>query len=529
MMKFRSLRLYAQLILIVATVGLAVILIITVTIKYYVDDFNQRLTDDLSLEISNSINTSLLADGVRIENIIQAHTGWTELVEATTTKDSAWIAENATQYLLEDPSFSIDTLYLVNNQNAYSELYGVIPETLYKSIIEKADQTTLLNSTQTFLVAYQHQVFVISIAGLTDSKRTDLYGIYALGHRIDDAISKTVDAFYASKSDFDLTFIKSTTPIVTHLDSTALDRVSDQFYTLRTTNNVLAKSINNHANRLLYFIIGVLAISMLFLLSILTRLTSNFEESIKRIQRITYHDYSQNIDLNFSKDFSELSQCINNLSSQLRIRDQEINQKYLEMISILIKTLEEVDLYTKGHSERVSHYSVALATAIGYPDLEAIRLSGLLHDIGKITVPVKILNNPGKLTAIEFEEIKKHPTTAYNILGVSAIFDSVKDIVRSHHEKMDGSGYPHNLHGESIPLGARIVAIADVFDSLTSERSYRKEIPLDEALTIIKAGSGTHFDQVLVDAFMLIAIDTYHHWSSLTKAPDVEELLLILD
>lgn len=528
-MKFKSLRLYAQLIIIVGSIWVAVLVIITLTSKYYIEGFNQQLTADLDREIQHSIETIILTNNNRLVNLSTAHTGWTELVDATNAKDRAWVQSNATKYLLDNPAFSVNTLYLLNTDNNFTELYGALPKSIYAGLLSNVNKNAILTTSEGYLISYNKQLFIVTITGLTKENRKTLHGVYALGQRIDPVITTTLKQFYASKSDFDLTFTDSEAPIISLIDPNTLVSSYNQYFTLNTSNNSLAKSINDHANKLLYLILSIIAVSMILLLSILMRLTGNFEESIKRIKRITYHDYSQKIDLNFSKDFSELSQCINNLSSELSSRDEEINQKYIEIISILIKTLEEVDVYTKGHSERVSHYSVALATVIGYPELEIIRLSGLLHDIGKITVDIKILNNPGKLSESEFEEIKKHPMTAYNILGVSDIFNPVKAIVRGHHEKMDGSGYPDGLRGDDIPLGARIVAIADVFDSLTSERSYRKEMPLSEALQIIQNGSGTHFDKALVDAFIPIAIEAYKDWSSLNQTPDVEELLLILE
>lgn len=528
-MKFKSLRLYAQLIIIVGSIWIAVLVIITLTSKYYIEGFNQQLKEDLDREIQQSIETVILTNNNRLVNLSTAHTGWTEFVDATYAKDHSWVALNATKYLIDDPAFSVNTLYLQNTHNDFTELYGALPKNIYTKLLNTVDKNKLLTASEGYLISYNHQLYIVSMTGLTDQYRKTLHGVYAIGQRIDPVITSTLKQFYASKSDFDLTYIYSETPVISRIEANTLASTYNQYFTLITSKNALAQSINEHANKLLYLILSILAISMILLLSILMRLTGNFEESIKRIKRITYHDYSQKIDLNFSKDFSELSQCINNLSSELSSRDEEINQKYIEIISILIKTLEEVDVYTKGHSERVSHYSVALATVIGYPELEIIRLSGLLHDIGKITVDIKILNNPGKLTESEFEEIKKHPMTAYNILGVSDIFDPVKAIVKGHHEKMDGSGYPDGLHGDDIPLGARIVTIADVFDSLTSERSYRKEMPLDEALQIIQDGSGTHFDKVLVDAFIPIALEAYKNWSSLNQTPDAEELLMILE
>jgi len=251
------------------------------------------------------------------------------------------------------------------------------------------------------------------------------------------------------------------------------------------------------------------------------------KRSLDTIKNITYHDYTHRITLGISEEFTELGNCINNLSEGLQRRDQEIERKYFEIISILIKTLEEVDIYTKGHSERVSHYSTDLAIKTGYEDIESIRISGLLHDIGKITIGSTILNKPGKLDDHEFAIIKRHPEIACNILALSDVFQFAKDIVKHHHEKYDGTGYPSGLKGEEIPLGARIVAIADVYDALTSARSYRNPMTPDDALKIISEGSGSHFDPVLVEAFKEIAHSTFERWYYIRRSPEAEELIEI--
>ena len=304
-----------------------------------------------------------------------------------------------------------------------------------------------------------------------------------------------------------------------------MDQILRQNFELNIENNRTIQLVTNNANRLLSAIIGIIMITGFILVLFLLRISANMNQGIESIRQITYHDYTKKLNLDFSKEFQDLSDCINNLSSELEKRDYDIQRKYVEIITTLIAALEAVDIYTKGHSERVSHYSVELSKAIGYEDVESIRLSGLLHDIGKISVDTKILNKPSTLTAQEFSEIQKHPMTAYSILDVSEIFSNVKDIVKSHHEKMDGTGYPEKLKGEEIPLGARIVAIADVFDSLTSKRAYRDPMPLDDALYIIRQDAGTHFDQDIVDVFLLIANDIYDSWSELETSPAVEELL----
>jgi putative nucleotidyltransferase with HDIG domain len=162
--------------------------------------------------------------------------------------------------------------------------------------------------------------------------------------------------------------------------------------------------------------------------------------------------------------------------------------------------------WTAGHSERVTTVSLALARQLGCSavDLDTLARGCLLHDIGKIGVPTMILDKPGRLTAEERALIERHPVIGVEILAPLPVFSSVLPIVRSHHERVDGAGYPDRLVGEAIPWLARITAVADVFDALTSERPYRKGLSLEQTLAMIVADAGSAFDPRVVDALLAL-------------------------
>lgn len=154
----------------------------------------------------------------------------------------------------------------------------------------------------------------------------------------------------------------------------------------------------------------------------------------------------------------------------------------------LARTIDAKDRYTEGHTERVSQYSIFLGERLGFNDkrLETLRIGALIHDIGKIGIDQNVLNKPGKLTDEERHHIEMHPSLGQEICSpLKALYD-VGEIIRGHHEKLDGSGYPDGLKGEEISLETRIVTIADIFDALTTERSYRKALPVDRAMEIMK-------------------------------------------
>jgi putative two-component system response regulator len=192
------------------------------------------------------------------------------------------------------------------------------------------------------------------------------------------------------------------------------------------------------------------------------------------------------------------------LESRVRELDRRNKQSLINGVQMLVHALEAKDAYTSGHSTRVSRYAVKTAVQLGYTGerLEHLRLGGELHDIGKIGTREDILNKPGPLTSEEFEHIKGHVTLGERILA-PALAESpvVLRIVRSHHERMDGGGFPDQLTGAQIPSEARIVAVVDAFDAMTTNRAYRPSRTPADAIEELRRCSGSHFDAEVVDAF----------------------------
>lgn len=185
---------------------------------------------------------------------------------------------------------------------------------------------------------------------------------------------------------------------------------------------------------------------------------------------------------------------------------QRVRKDYLELATALANALDSRDPYTRHHSENVSKYAVEIAKEMKLSsDLcDVIRIGGLLHDIGKIGIPEQILTKQGKLTEEEYNIIKTHPNIGYNIIKHITNFskNGVLDIVLFHHERYDGRGYPNGLKGKEIPLLARIIAVADTFDAMTSKRVYREKLDLNSALYEIEQNKGTQLDPEIVDAFL---------------------------
>lgn len=210
---------------------------------------------------------------------------------------------------------------------------------------------------------------------------------------------------------------------------------------------------------------------------------------------------------------------IKKINIELNDTYQKLEKAYLESIETLRYTVEAKDTYTRGHSDRVSAYSVLIGERLGLSDedLKILKIGGLFHDVGKIGVPDSILLKEAKLSDDEYSQIKNHPSIGAHILSSATIFKDIIPIVKHHHERFDGNGYPGKLKGEEIPFLARIAAVADTFDAMTSRRTYRDALSLDIVIEEIRKCSGTQFDPTIAKAFLDILENDY------TKIQEIQQ------
>ena len=232
-------------------------------------------------------------------------------------------------------------------------------------------------------------------------------------------------------------------------------------------------------------------------------------ETIKRLEIQGYCEKSDKFDqllLLIESGIKSIEQMntIKTINEQLHDKNQELERAYLDTIGILRQTVEAKDPYTRGHSDRVSEYSVLIGKKLGLDEntLHILKIGGLFHDIGKIGIPDSILLKESKLSDEEYSQIKNHPMIGVHMLGDAAIFTDILPIVKHHHERYDGRGYPSQLVGDDIPYVARIAAVADTFDAMTSKRSYRNSLPIDVVRAEIERCSGTQFDPNIAKVFL---------------------------
>lgn len=239
-------------------------------------------------------------------------------------------------------------------------------------------------------------------------------------------------------------------------------------------------------------------------------------DTIKRLDIQAYCEKSDKFDqllLLIESGLKAISQksLISNINTQLQETYKQLENSYLETIEVLRNTVEAKDFYTKGHSDRVSAYSVLLGKKLSLSeyDINRLKIGGLFHDIGKIGIPDSILLKTNNLNTDEFSEIQNHPTIGAHILSNARIFSDILPIIKHHHERYDGTGYPARLKGEEIPYLARITSVADAFDAMTSKRSYRDELPIEFVKKEFINAKGTQLDPSVADAFIDILNNNY--------------------
>lgn len=229
-------------------------------------------------------------------------------------------------------------------------------------------------------------------------------------------------------------------------------------------------------------------------------------ELVNRFEKVEQGHVAPSLNT-YTDEFSHLFSGFNHMVEAINLRDQKNQQLLDQFFAVVAGTLDARDPYTAGHSKRVAEYSVLIARQCKWTleEIDLLNKSALLHDIGKIGIRDDVLLKEGRLTDEEFDQIKRHPAIGEEIVKGVQLTEELRPIlpgIKHHHERIDGFGYPDRLKGDEIPVFGRLIAVADAFDAMTSDRPYRKGMPFEKAFSILKEGRGTQWDKEFVDAFL---------------------------
>src|SRR5438552_9643227 len=270
-------------------------------------------------------------------------------------------------------------------------------------------------------------------------------------------------------------------------------------------------SVRDMRNQTLFISLLAAAFVLLIGFYFAEKLTRPVRELAAGAHRIAAGDFSQRVKVLGRTELGELGGSFNQMTDQIErfVSDlqrsaDENHELFLGTVKALAAAIDGKDPYTRGHSERVSRFAVATAQGLGLPEneIERIRISALLHDVGKIGIDDRVLKKPAALTDEEFEIMKTHPQKGYKIMSQIPAMRDFLPRMYMHHEMISGKGYPQGLKGDEIPMQARIVSVADTFDAMTTERPYQRAMDLEAALTRLKSLVGTRYDARVVAAFI---------------------------
>ncbi len=429
-----------------------------------------------------------------VHDTLATNAQWSANREAILRQDQRFLEIEGAGYLVEDRFKYVDFVVVMgDNGFQYSKNIDFTPP-----LIEAIDQVGLSDrTTHHTLVHHKGKDYLLHVTEVTDNNGEHPVGRYAIGTAIDERLFEEMDEILA--------FTDVTPRAIGGLEPDAIEFAYPLVDDYALYFSYPEPEMAVHLNRTFLMLVSSMLLVLLLVGAILRHYLSiesrELDRTIKAIDRIAGGHYDEHVKVSGTLESQQLAKSVNRLSGEIRTHLQEVELRSVNMVRLLAKSLEYSDPYTQGHSERVAELAVALAKSVDYPEVASLELAAKLHDIGKIGVDQNILNKPGRLTTEEFTHIAQHPTIGADLLATAGIFKEILPLVRYHHEKLNGQGY-HGLKEDEIPMGAKILAICDVYDAVTSDRPYRPAMSQGDALALLRKMSGDSLDPRLVEAFI---------------------------
>ena len=475
---------------------------------------NDKTWKDYSLSYISSkriiIERYMESTTTDLYNILDSNAIWTDARNALISNDEQWLDDNAAGYVVEEKSYNIDFIYIASENLTFKKNYG-LNHTITIENLESYKKAMSSNQVNSEIIWINDNPAIISAMPFYDNNKKNPTGCFLAGRILEDAEKNELSNLLTNNEVKDISFSKKAIyeDIILskrHEVRTSLPLLQGQDAYLNVYYDVAY--LDNFFNNQLYSILTILVLGALIITGMFSNVTkkvvNKVTEIISAIENISKGNYDSKLEPINSSMFAEINILIlsvNSMARHISTHDDILNERYHEMINLLVTVVEMNDSYTYHHSYRVSEYAQMIGKAIGYKDLNTLELASMLHDIGKISIPTNILNKPSKLTPEEYEIIKKHPEEGYKLINEINVFKDASLGVLHHHERYDGKGYPNGLSYTEIPLIAQIISIADVFEALTSDRSYRKAMSHKEAMKILISEKGQMFNPELVEIF----------------------------
>jgi len=498
------------LIFFVSVVFLGVVMEIA-GINYIVDDTKESIEDIYAETQIGIIDNVFKREKESIALLIQDYAVWDDMYSGLETEDYAWAFDNATGFLVEDEAYNIDMIYVNSTVSDFFEYYG--PSELKFAIEESEFYDDLMtnNSMIIDIISVNDEIYLLAGNPITTSNLKKMNGYYIMGRKLTDTYVNDrlrsylpVDEYLGVNTivDYETDGNRDGEEII--IPYQLVDRQGEltKTYAFHFDMDRYHNSYDRLFKQTMAVTIVIGTIILAGFLFVFNRVNEIVRATVEKVDRVAKGDYEYQIDLSNNYELNEVITHVNSMGTQINEKIKHIQENHFETLGVLINAIEEKDQYTRGHSERVKDISVLLAKELKGVHLELLEEAALLHDIGKIGIPERILNKPGRLTKEEFDIIKMHPEKGERILLSSSRLQNVAKIVRQHHERVDGKGYPDGLCADKIEIEARIIAVADAFDAMTSKRSYREEMSFEKGLGILRENSGTQFDPKVVEVFV---------------------------
>ncbi|MGB3367768.1 MAG: HD domain-containing phosphohydrolase [Acidaminobacteraceae bacterium] len=466
----------------------------------YVNSYEGKIEHQVSTYMN-----SLIRD---LEQAIESNAYWTDAIENLENMDSEWFSENSTSYIIEMDLFNTDYILITDETLKFTqESGGQLKDIL---LVDEYVLDSLNNNTvNKFYKSIEDDLYLIVSSPFLDNELQNPTGLYVSVKKLDvqflDELQfdfgedlKNIQIGYDSGPKL-ITSTKK--ELYTTFELPNSDRRLELLFDISEIYDMLFIQRDH-----IFASISIVAtIAVLFVIVSIFVIVKRIKILLLGVENISNGDYDYKIKSDNGKylfELNKLTRGVNKMSNDIKEHLKVIDENYNEMVDVIINAVEINDAYTSRHNIDVGKYSKIIATEIGYDKIDDLILASKLHDIGKISIPGHILNKSIKLTVDEFEIIKIHPLKGYQIIEHLDYFEEIKLGVKYHHEKYDGSGYPDGLKGDEIPMMAQIISIADVYDALTSDRSYRKGLTHQNAIEIIKEGSGSQFNPSLIKSFL---------------------------